>query len=326
MRYIFMIFALLLINLQAKEYVVKFSQVTAASTPKGKAAEYFAKRVNELSGGRIKVQVYHSAQLYNDDKVFVALKLNNVQIAVPSLAKFSPIVPEFALFDLPFLFRDLSHVRAATDGEAGKQLKAMIAKKGFVPFRYWDAGLKDFSSNDVPIITPKDAVGHKFRIQSSKVLEAQIKAMGASPQILPFSEVYSALSQGVVDATENPLSNFYNSKFYEVQNRLSLTQHGYLGSLVIVSAKFWRGLPDELKRAFTQAMDEATEYERAQTDVDNERMLNELKEYAASSKKLEIYELNEQQRKQWQEAMAVVYEQFEPVIGKELIELARQAK
>ena len=303
-----------------KTYTIKFAHVVAASTPKGKAADFFAKRVGELSGGAIKVEVYPAASLMDDDRVFAALKLGNVQMAAPSFSKFTPIVPQFQLFDLPFIFRDNAHLYAVQDGEVGQALKDMIAKKGFIALDFWDAGFKHFSSSKKPIVEPADAKGQKFRIQSSKVLEEQIKAVGGNPQVLPFSEVYPALQQGVVDATENPLSNFYNSKFYEAQSSLTLSGHGYLGYLVVMSEKFWKGLPDDMKAHVTQALKEATAYEREETAKEEEHILSELKKFASESKKLEIIELNADQKGKWAEAMKPIYPNFYNVIGQDLVE------
>lgn len=309
-----------------KTYTIKFAHVVAATTPKGKAADFFAKRVEELSGGQIKVQVFPSAQLIDDDRVFGALKLGNVQMAAPSFSKFTPIVPQFQLFDLPFIFQNDDHLHKVQDGEVGKKLKELVSAKGFVALDYWDAGFKHFSSSKKQIIQPEDAKGQKFRIQSSKVLEEQMKAVGGNPQVLPFSEVYSALQQGVVDATENPLSNFYNSKFHEVQSSLTLSAHGYLGYLVVVSEKFWKGLPDDLKAHVTQAMKEATEFERAETLKEDAHIISILEKYAADTKKLEIIKLDDATRAKWNEAMKPVYPHFYNVIGKELIDGAINTK
>lgn len=303
-----------------KVYTIKFAHVVAATTPKGKAADFFAKRVEELSGGKVKVQVFPSAQLVDDDRVFGALKLGNVQMAAPSFSKFTPIVPQFQLFDMPFIFRDTAHLHAVEDGEVGNELKKLIEKKGFVALDYWDAGFKQFSSSKKAIVEPSDAKGQKFRIMSSKVLEAQTKAVGGNPQVLPFSEVYSALQQGVVDATENPLSNFYNSKFYEVQSSLTLSDHGYLGYLVVVSEKFWKGLPDALKENVKTAMSEATKFEREESAKEEEHLLNLLKEHSAKTGKLQITTLTPEQKANWANIMKAVYPEFYGVIGKDLIE------
>ncbi|MBE2985156.1 DctP family TRAP transporter solute-binding subunit [Campylobacter sp. RM9344] len=309
-----------------KTYTIKFAHVVAASTPKGKAADFFAKRVEEISGGKIKVQVFPSAQLVDDDRVFGALKLNNVQMAAPSFSKFTPIVPQFQLFDLPFIFADENHLHKVQDGEVGQALKDLVTKKGFVALDYWDAGFKHFSSSTKPIVNPEDAKGQKFRIQSSKVLEEQMKAVGGNPQVLPFSEVYSALQQRVVDATENPLSNFYNTKFHEVQSSLTLSSHGYLGYLVVVSDKFWKSLPEDMKKYVTQALSEATDYEREETAKEDAHVIAELEKYAAETKKLEIFKLDDTQRAKWSEAMQPIYPKFYDIIGKDLVEKTINAK
>ncbi len=303
-----------------KTYTIKFAHVVAATTPKGKAADFFAKRVNELSNGAIKVEVYPAAQLVDDDRVFGALKLNNVQMAAPSFSKFTPIVPEFQLFDLPFIFRDNAHLYAVQGGEVGQKLKDMIAKKGFVALDFWDAGFKHFSSSKKAIVAPEDAKGQKFRIMSSKVLEEQTKVIGGNPQVLPFSEVYPALQQKVVDATENPLSNFYNSKFYEAQNSLTISSHGYLGYLVILSEKFWKGLPQDMKNHVTQALKEATAFEREESAKEDAKIIDALKKYASETGKLEIVELTPEQKAKWAEVMKTIYPNFYKVIGKDLIE------
>ena len=283
-------------------------------------------KVGELSGGAIKVEVYPAASLMDDDRVFAALKLGNVQMAAPSFSKFTPIVPQFQLFDLPFIFRDNAHLYAVQDGEVGQALKDMIAKKGFIALDFWDAGFKHFSSSKKPIVEPADAKGQKFRIQSSKVLEEQIKVVGGNPQVLPFSEVYPALQQGVVDATENPLSNFYNSKFHEVQSSLTLSSHGYLGYLVVMSDKFWNKLPDDLKANVKQALSEATAYEREETAKEDAHVIAELEKYIAASKKLEIFKIDDAQKAEWEKAMQTIYPKFYDVIGKELIEKTLGAK
>jgi len=188
----------------AADYTLKFSHVVSANTPKGKAADFFEKRLEELSGGRIDVQVYPSSQLYKDNAVLKALRLNSVQMAAPSFSKFGKIVPQLALFDLPFIFRDAKHLHDVQDGVVGKELKDKVTAKGIVALNYWDNAFKQLSSNKNALSMPADAKGQKFRIMSSKVLEAQFHAVGANPQMMPFSEVYSGLQQGVIDAAENP--------------------------------------------------------------------------------------------------------------------------
>eukprot|EP01029_Cantina_marsupialis_P010891 TRINITY_DN2457_c0_g2_i1.p1 TRINITY_DN2457_c0_g2~~TRINITY_DN2457_c0_g2_i1.p1 ORF type:complete len:222 (+),score=37.48 TRINITY_DN2457_c0_g2_i1:67-732(+) len=165
------------------EYVLKFSHVVSSNTPKGKAADYFEKRLEELTKGRIEVQVYPSSQLYKDNAVLKALKLDTVQMAAPSFSKFGKIVPQLALFDLPFLFKDMDHLHRVQDGKVGQNLKDMVSSKGYVALDFWDNGFKQLSSSKKALVQPDDAKGQKFRIMSSKVLEAQFNAVGANPQM-----------------------------------------------------------------------------------------------------------------------------------------------
>lgn len=311
----------------AADYVMKVSHVVSEKTPKGIAALYLEKRIEELTNGKIDVQVFPNSQLFGDADEMKALAMNNIQLIVPSLSKFTSIAPQMQLFDLPFIFRDKAHLYAVMDGEVGEKLKSFVnAKRQMLAFDYWDAGFKQFSSSKQAVLNPSDAKGQKFRIQSSKVLEAQFKAVGGNPQILPFSEVYSALQQGVVDATENPLSNFYSKRFYEVQSSLTMSNHGYLGYLVVMNRNWWDKLPKEYQEHIKTAMKEATELERKEAAIEEEKFMQELEKYAENTKRLTIYNLTDEQTAAWRKAMENVYPQFYKVIGKELINQALETK
>ena len=318
--------ALLVSSVIAADYTIKLTHVVSPNTPKGMGADFFAKRVGELTSGKVEVVVFPNSQLYGDGEEMKALKLGNAHIAMPSFSKFTSIVPEMQLFDLPFIFRDKDHLYKVLDGDVGKILKDKVTAKGFVALDYWDAGFKHLSSSKKALLVPEDAAGQKFRIMSSHVLEAQFKTIGANPQVLPFSEVYSALQQGVVDGAENPLSNFYTKKFNEVQTDLTLSDHGYLGYLVIMSESFWKKFPADLKPMVLQAMKEATEYERKLAAQDDEETLKKIKEYGAQSGKLKVHTLTAEQKKAWQVAMEKIYPQFYGVIGEDLIKKVQAVK
>ncbi|MGB8240059.1 MAG: DctP family TRAP transporter solute-binding subunit, partial [Azonexus sp.] len=176
--------------------VIKFSHVVANDTPKGKAAEYFAKKAAELTGGKVKVEVYGNSTLYKDKEEMEALQLGAVQMLAPSLAKFGPLgVKEFEVFDLPYIFDNDEALHKVTMGPVGQQLLAKLEPKGIRGLAFWDNGFKSFSLNS-PIKTPADLKGKKMRIQSSKVLEEQMRALGSLPQVMAFSEVYQALQTG----------------------------------------------------------------------------------------------------------------------------------
>lgn len=304
----------------AAPVTIKFSHVVAVDTPKGQAAEYFKKLVEERSKGDIKVEVYPNSSLYGDREELEALTMNSIQMVAPSFSKFTSFLPQLELFDLPFLFNDTEHLHKVLNGDVGQQLLTMVGKKGWVGLGYWDNGFKQLSANK-PLITPADAAGLKFRIMSSKVLEAQFKEISANPQVLPFSEVYSALQQKVVDACENPLSNFYTQKFFEVQSDLTMSNHGYLGYMVVTNKIFWNQLSDAQRAIISDAIKEATEYaNKLAVDMDA-KYLAEIK----ASGKTTIHELTKEQRQAWKDQLTPIYPKFYDKIGKELIESAMAA-
>ncbi|MCC7098207.1 MAG: TRAP transporter substrate-binding protein [Rubrivivax sp.] len=296
--------------------VVKFSHVVAHDTPKGKGSEFFAKRAGELTGGKVKVEVYANSTLYKDKEEMEALQLGAVQLLAPSLAKFGPIgVREFEVFDLPYIFDSYEDLHKVTTGPAGKALLAKLEPKGIRGLAYWDNGFKSFSANK-PLKMPEDFKGLKMRIQSSKVLEAQMRALGALPQVMAFSEVYQALQTGVVDGTENPISNLYTQKMYEVQKNLSLTDHGYLGYAVITNKKFWDGLPADQRGQLEQAMKEATDYANKIAKEENEDALAKVK----ASGKTQVHTPTPAERQALKKALVKVHKEMESRIGKETIE------
>ncbi|MCX7898208.1 MAG: TRAP transporter substrate-binding protein [Rhodocyclaceae bacterium] len=296
--------------------VIKFSHVVAQDTPKGKGAEYFKQRAEELTKGRVKVEVYPNSTLYKDKEELEALQLGAVQMLAPSLAKFGPLgVKEFELFDLPYIFDNYEELRRVTQGPVGKSLLKKLESKGILGLAYWDNGFKVMSANK-PLRTPDDFKGLKMRIQSSNVLDAQMRALGAIPQKMAFSEVYQALQTGVVDGTENPPSNLYTQKMHEVQKYVTLSDHGYLGYAVIVNKKFWEGLPADIRAALEKAMEEATKYANDIAKKENDDAL----EAVRKSGKTEIITLTAEQRKAWKKALVKVHEQMADRIGKDLIQ------
>jgi len=310
------------------EYILKFSHVVSPDTPKGKAAIYFEKRLEELSGGKIDVQVYSNSQLYKDSVVLDAIRSNSVQMACPSLAKFTKLVPQLALFDLPFLFKDIDHVHRVQDGKVGKRLKDMVYENGFIAIDFWDNAFKQMTDSKRPLIKPQDAKGLKFRVMNSQVLKEQFRAVGAIPQVMPFSAVYGALEQGVIDGQENTNSNIYTKKFYKVQKYMSITNHGYLGYLVVVSKKFWDSLPPRLKVLVNRAMREATDKEREWALELDRNQFKKIQEYATTTKKLQITKLTPEQIDKWREVMEKIYPKFydSHLIGEDLIDMAKRER
>ncbi|NGZ86597.1 TRAP transporter substrate-binding protein [Duganella aceris] len=295
--------------------VIKFSHVVATDTPKGQAAERFKQLAEKATNGRVKVEVYPNSQLYKDKEELEALQLGAVQMLAPSLAKFGPLgVKEFEAFDLPYIFPSKTALYNVTEGEIGKGLLKKLEPKGITGLAFWDNGFKVMSANK-PLRTPADFKGLKLRIQSSKVLDAQMRALGANPQVLAFSEVYQALQTGVVDGTENPPSNMYTQKMHEVQKYVTVSNHGYLGYAVIVNKKFWDGLPPDIRTALDKAMKDATTFEKAIAQRDNDLALDAIKKTG----KTDIYTLSVKEQAEWRKALLPVQQSMESRIGKDLI-------
>jgi C4-dicarboxylate-binding protein DctP len=295
--------------------VVKFSHVVAVDTPKGKGAEYFKKLAEERTKGRVKVEVYPNSSLFKDGEEMEALQLGSVQMLAPSLAKFGPMgVREFEVFDLPYIFDNTAELHKVTEGPVGKALFKKLEGKGIVGLAYWDNGFKVMSANKA-IRVPADYKGLKMRVQSSKVLGDEMKALGAIPQVMAFSEVYQALQTGVVDGTENPPSNFYTQKMQEVQKFLALTDHGYLGYAVIVNKKFWDGLPPDIRTTLEGAMKDATKFANDIAQKENDDAL----EAVRKTGKTEIIKLTAEQKAAMKKALVAVHKENESRIGKDII-------
>jgi C4-dicarboxylate-binding protein DctP len=296
--------------------VIKFSHVVASNTPKGAAAEKFKELAEKYTDGKVKVEVYPNSTLYKDKEELEALQLGAVQMLAPSNSKFGPIgIREFEVFDLPYILPDLPTLRKVTDGPLGAKLLKLLEPKGMTGLAYWDNGFKEMTANK-KLVTPADYRGVKFRIQSSKVLESQFRSLGAIPQVMAFGEVYQALQTGVVDGQENTASNVYSQKMHEVQKYMTMTNHGYIGYVVVVNKKFWDGLPPDIRTQLEKAMKEATAFGNGQSAKENETALEEIKKVG----KTEIITLTPEQDAAMHKAMDPVYKDVASRVGQPLID------
>jgi C4-dicarboxylate-binding protein DctP len=296
--------------------IIKFSHVVADKTPKGQAALKFKELAEKYLPGKVQVQVFPNSQLFGDGQELDALLLGDVQLIAPSL-----YTKKLQVFDLPFMFDNLEAVDRFQHSPAGKELLSSMTSKGIQGLAYWHNGMKQLSTNKDQLKRPEDVKGLKFRIQPSDVLEAQFRALGANPQKMAFAEVYQALQTGVVDGQENTWSNIYTQKFYEVQKTIAETNHGVIDYMVIANAKWWNGLPADVKAGLQKAMDEATAYGNKLADDINQRD----KKVIAQAGKAKIQELTKEDLAAWKKAMAPVWKKFEGGIGKDLIDAAQKS-
>jgi len=306
---------------QSAPIVIKFSHVTAPNTPKGQGAERFKALAEKYTDGKVKVEVYPNSQLYKDNEEMNALQLNAVQMLAPSLAKFGPLgVRDFEVFDLPYIFHSKDDLRKITNGPVGQQLLDKLQSSGVRGLAYWDNGFKIITAN-TPVKTPDDMLGLKMRIQSSKVLEAQMVALDAQPQVMSFSESYQALQTGVVNGTENTPSNIYTQKMHEVQKYAILSNHGYIGYALITNQKFWDGLPANIRQPLERAVQETTQYVNDIALQQNEDAIAAMKKAGTTT----FHEPNADERKAWIARLQGVHQEMAPRIGKTTLDAVNQA-
>ncbi|HRE53751.1 MAG TPA: TRAP transporter substrate-binding protein [Candidatus Competibacter sp.] len=310
----------LLAGIASAQTVIKFSHVVADGTPKGQGALMFKKLAEERLAGKVKVEVFPNSQLFGDGKELEALLLNDVQLIAPSLSKFDRYTDQIQVFDLPFLFDDIAAVHRFHNSATGKGILNSLSKKGMTGLAYWDNGMKQLSAKKA-LKMPDDAKGLKFRIQASDILEAQFKAVGGVPQKLAFAEVYQALETGVVDGAENPWSNAYSQKFFEVQPFFTESNHGYLGYMVVANAKFWSDLPADVRATLEKILAEVTTEVNKSSSALNDGDRQKIKD----SGKTQILPFSAEQRTAWQTAMKPVYDKFTDKIGKDVVDAARAA-
>jgi len=296
--------------------VIKFSHVAAPQAHKSRATEHFKHLAEAYTNGRVRIELYPNSQLYKDKEELEALQLGAVQMLAPSVSKFGPLgIKAFEVFDLPYIFAGYDELTKVTGGNIGRELLERLETKGLVGLAFWNNGFKVLSANS-PLKSPDDVLGLKMRIQASKVIEAQMWALGGLPQVMAFSEAYQALSSGVVDGTENTPANMYNQKMFEVQKHATLTNHGYLGYAVISNAKFWRGLPADIRSALERAVAETTPVANRLAYEENEAALAEMKKTGRTV----FHEPTPDERAAWMAALVPVHEEMSGRVGQDLIE------
>ncbi|MCQ4251928.1 TRAP transporter substrate-binding protein [Pseudomonas stutzeri] len=304
----------------ADPILIKFSHITADSTPKGQGALLFKKLVEERLPDQVKVEVYPNSSLYGDGKEMEALLLNEVQMLAPAPSKLEQYTKQLQLFDLMFLFDDVAAAQRFQQSDKGKAMLKSMEDKGITGLAYWLNGMRQFTANK-PLREPGDARGLKFRVQPSDLQAAQYSALRAVPRKMAFAEIYQGLQTGVVNAQDNPWSNIYSQKYYEVQKYMTESNHGIGNYLLITNTQFWNGLPAPVRTELEQIIEEVTVEVNKQAEALNEKA----KQNIIDTGKSEILVLTEEQRNAWRDAVRPAWKKFEAEIGTDLIEAAEAA-
>jgi len=297
------------------EITIKFSHIATSESPKGLAATHFKELAEKLTKGKVRIELYPDSELFKDNEELEALQLNSVQMLAPSFSKFSALgIRAFEVFDLPYLFRNTDDLHRITQGPIGRRMLGLLDAQGITGLGFWDNGFKNMSANK-PIHLPADMRNLRMRIQPSKVIATQMTDLGATPFSMPVYESFKFLNNGLLDGTETPPSLFYSLNLMKSQKYLTLTNHGYLGYVVIANKKFWDNLPGEIQVQLTAALNETAKYANSIALQKNKADLETIKNSGYTS----VIELTEAEKKQWQEALLPVRQQMEGRIGKELI-------
>ncbi|HHV83279.1 MAG TPA: DctP family TRAP transporter solute-binding subunit [Tepidanaerobacter syntrophicus] len=291
---------------------IKVGHVLAPTHPYTLGLQKFAELVDEKTDGKIKVEVFHSSQLGNERDMVEALQLGTQEMALVSTAPLASFTKQFLVFDLPFIFKDTESARRVLDSELGQGLLNSLESQGITGLCYFENGFRHVTNSKHPINKPEDLKGIKIRTMENPIHMATFKVMGADPTPMAFGELFTALQQKTIDAQENPLPIIETSKFYEVQEYLSLTGHFYAPAPLLISKSFFEGLAPELQAALKEAAVEARDYERGLLDDMNAKLVEELK-----GKGMKV---NEPDKTLFVEAVQPVYKQFESDITPELIQ------
>lgn len=302
------------------QIIIRFSHIVAENTPKGLAANKFAELIEEKTDGQIKVEVYPNGMLYSDDTEMQALQDGDIQMIAPSFSKLTAINPDWQVLDLPFLFNDYDDVENIFIGDVGQLLLEDLDENNIKGLTFWSNGFKQMTSKNHALITPDDFKEVKVRTMPSAILIKQFLSLGAEPSTASFDQVFSILENSKIDAQENTLSNIYTKGFHQVQDYLTISNHGFLGYAVLMNEDFWNKLSPNLQSQVLEAIEETTIWNISQSEQMNNDTLTKLQQIET----LSIHTLSADEQEEWQKKFEHLYEFYENDINPNLIEMIRE--
>jgi len=294
------------------KYVLKLGHVAEPAKPYAQGAVKFAELVYEKTNGEVEIQIFPSSQLGNQRDLVEGLTFGTVDLTLTSTAVLANFLPKMAIFDLPFIFRDIPHTYKALDTigvEMGKDLEPL----GLKLLAFFENGVRHLTNSRRAVEVPEDMKGLKIRVMEQPVYIEMMNALGANPTPMAFGELFTALQQGTVDGQENPVSHIWTKRFFEVQKYISLTGHTYSAEPLLISTISWDKLPVDFQKAITDSAIEALDWHRSQcVELDKGFWKNVIE-----SGKCEIIEVD---KEPFREATAGVWKMFEDQVGKENID------
>ncbi|SFU16424.1 TRAP transporter substrate-binding protein [Mesorhizobium sp. YR577] len=263
----------------ATPVMINFGDHNAVDSVLSNTVLQFKNAVETASAGEITVRHYPAAQLGSQRELLEQVKLGTLQMCFGDPPYLSNLVPQYAVMDLPFVFRDWEHVERVVDGDVARTLgDALVASQGLRPLSWLHIGFRDMMTIDKPVTAIGDFSGLKFRSPEVASFVEMFKALGATPVPVPWGEVYPAMKTGLVDGVETTPEGMINSKLYEVGKYVTQTQHINTVGSPIVSESFWTGLTSEQQATISKAIMTATLWEREEMKRANAAATVQLKE------------------------------------------------
>ncbi len=299
----------------ASAQTYKLGYGIAEEHPLGQGANKFVQLVSEKSGGKIKLKNYPATQLGSEAQMISATRGGVQDMVIPSSAPLVPLVKEFALFDLPFLFANEAEADAVLDGPVGRKLLDKLAEKDLVGLCYWENGFRNVTNSKRPIAKADDLKGLKIRTMQSPVYIDTFNTLGANAVPMAMTEVYSALETKAIDAQENPYQIIYASKFEDVQKYLSATRHAYAPYVVVAGKKFWDKLGPDDRKILQESCIEARNFQRKLSREANAKVLADLK-----AKGMAFNELPPAEMAKLREEVKPVVDKYTKEIGADLVQ------
>ena len=298
---------------------LKMNISVAQNSHYGVAVDTFAREIEKRTNGRYKIQNFYAGALGAERESIEGVQLGTLDLTMTSTGPVPNFVPEVAILDIPFLFRDYAHARAVLDGPIGQDLLTKFDAKGIKALAWGENGFRHMTNNKHPVIAPDDLKGLKMRTMENPIHIQAYRQFGILPTPMAFTEVFTALQQGTVDGQENPLSVITAAKLEQVQKYLSLTGHVYSPALILMSKAQWDKLSPEDRQAFADAAKEAIKANRARIDDDERRAVGDLR-----AKGMAVVDTLDKTK--FQAALTPVYNDFSKRFGQENIDKIKNYK
>ncbi|KMN41155.1 DctP family TRAP transporter solute-binding subunit [Lysinibacillus sp. LK3] len=299
-----------------EQIVIRFSHVVGENTPKGMAAIKFAELIKERSNGHVEIQVFPNGVLYKDGEEMNALLRGDIQMIAPAISKITTFVPEWSVMDLPYAFKNAQEVHTYVESEVGQSLMKRLNKHNLISMGVWDSGFKQLSNSIRPIQNLTDLQGLRMRIMPSDILAEQFSIAGAYPRRIDFNTVFHQLQKGNVDGQENTLTNITSKNLHSLQDYLTISNHGYLGYLLLMNNEFWNSLPKNVQELLIDTLEEVQKWEWQQAENLSTERLQEME----ACQCIQIHYLTEEEIEDWENAFKPVYDYYAENYGFKYIE------